>query len=167
MGGVVFPPFCLNWEQTMVEVMKIMTTSFKMSCACTATLSAPTLQQATADPRFCWRLLNTQRQIWVSLLWGHCSFLLGPVTYTLILIFFPSECLFPQSFVNSGNSMVQLMATSSKRAYATPRSAAPRAPAPGSVHCWSIPQQKTLKGRSGLVSVGSPCVHKVYNELRG
>ena len=35
--------------------------------------------------------------------------------------FFPlSECLFPQSYVSSGNSMVQLMATSSKRAYATP-----------------------------------------------
>ena len=28
-----------------------------------------------------------------------------------------------------------LMATSSKRAYATPRSAAPRAPAPAAVHC--------------------------------
>ena len=41
MGGVVFPPFCLNWEQTLVEVMRIMTTSFKMPCACTATLTAP------------------------------------------------------------------------------------------------------------------------------
>ena len=33
----------------MVEVMKIMATSFKRSHACTAALSAPTLQQATAD----------------------------------------------------------------------------------------------------------------------
>ena len=30
-----------TWGQTMVEIMKIMTTSFKMSHACTATLSAP------------------------------------------------------------------------------------------------------------------------------
>ena len=33
----------------------------------------PTLQQATTNPRFCWRLLDTHRQVW-----GHCSFLLGP-----------------------------------------------------------------------------------------
>ena len=36
-----------------------------------------TLQQATTIPRLCQRLLNPHRQIWVSLLWGHCSFLLG------------------------------------------------------------------------------------------
>ena len=40
MGGAVFPPFCLTWGQTMVEVMKIMETSFKKSHACTVTLSA-------------------------------------------------------------------------------------------------------------------------------
>ena len=40
-------------------------------------------------------------------------------------------------------SMVRLTATSSKRAYATPRSAAPRAPA--AVHCWPKPPQETLK----------------------
>ena len=38
----------------------------------------PALQQATADPGLCWRLLNTHSEVWVSLLWGHCSFLLGP-----------------------------------------------------------------------------------------
>ena len=31
MGRAVFPPFCLTWGQTMVEVMKIMVTSFKRS----------------------------------------------------------------------------------------------------------------------------------------
>ena len=41
MGGAVFPPCCLTWGQTMVEVMKIMATSFKRSHACTAALSAP------------------------------------------------------------------------------------------------------------------------------
>ena len=40
-----------------------------------------------------------------------------------------------QSCVSSGSSMVGLMATSSKRAYATPRSAAPKAPGPVAVHC--------------------------------
>ena len=41
MGGAVFPSCCLTWGQTMVEVMKIMVTSFKRSHAHTAALSAP------------------------------------------------------------------------------------------------------------------------------
>ena len=62
--------------------------------------------------------------------------------------------------------MVGLIATSSKRAYATLRSAVPRAPAPVTGHCWPIAPQGTLRhsGRSGSVSVGSPGVHKVLFE---
>ena len=41
----------------------------------------PNLQQATADPCLCWRLLDTHGQVWVNLVWGHCSFLLGPSSY--------------------------------------------------------------------------------------
>ena len=37
----MFPPCCLTQGQTMVEVMKIMGTSFKRSHTSTATLSAP------------------------------------------------------------------------------------------------------------------------------
>ena len=43
MSRAVFSPLYLTWDQTMVEVMKIMATSFKRSHACTATLSAPNL----------------------------------------------------------------------------------------------------------------------------
>ena len=117
----------------MVEVMKIMVTSFKRYHAGTTTLSAPNLQQATANPHVCWRLLDTPRQVWVSLLWGHCSFLLGPGVHKLLFV--PSKSLFPQSCVSSGDSMVWLMATSSKRAYAIPKSAIPRARAPAAGHC--------------------------------
>ena len=39
------------------------------------------------------------------------------------------------SYVSSGSCMVGLMATSSKRAYSIPKSAAPRAPVPLAVHC--------------------------------
>ena len=50
-----------------------------------------------------------------------------------------SVCALPesvsQSCVSFGGSMVELMVTSSKRAYAIPRSAAPRAPAPAPGHC--------------------------------
>ena len=44
----------------------------------------PTLQQATTDPRLPWILLDTPGQVWVSLLWGHCSFLLGPGAHKVL-----------------------------------------------------------------------------------
>ena len=51
----------------------------KVPCMHCRTWSMPlTLQQATADPRLHQRPLDTPRQVWVSLFWGHCSFLLGP-----------------------------------------------------------------------------------------
>ena len=40
MREAVFPLYCLTWDQTMVEVMKKMVTSFKRSQAATATHSA-------------------------------------------------------------------------------------------------------------------------------
>ena len=49
MGGAVFPPCCLTQDQTMVEEMKIMATSFKRSYARTAALNA--LDPATTNPR--------------------------------------------------------------------------------------------------------------------
>ena len=122
----------------MVEVMKTMATSFKRSHVLLHSVP-PTLQQATADPYLLWRLLDSPGQVWVSLLWGHCSFLLGPDVYKVLLV--PSKSLFSQSCVSSGGSVVRLMAISSKRAYTIPRSTAPRTPAPVAVHCWPIPPQ--------------------------
>ena len=114
----------------------------------------PTLQQATADPRLRQRLQDTPGQVWGSLLWGHSSFLLGPGVQG-------SVCALPesvsQSCVSSDGSVVRLMATSSKRACAIPRSAAPRAPARVAGHCWPVPPQEILKHSSGSVSVGSWC----------
>ena len=76
-------------------------------------LMPPTLKWVTANPRLHWRLLDTHGQVWVSLLWGHCSFLLGTGVYKVLFV--PSRHLFPQFCVRSGGSMVGLMATSSKR----------------------------------------------------
>ena len=61
----------------------------------------------------------------------------APFSWVLVCIRFvcASKSLFPQACVNSGSSVVGLMATSSKRAYAIPRSAAPRVPAPVAGHC--------------------------------
>ena len=99
-----------------------MATFFKRSHAGTATLSAPTLPQATTDPCLRWRLLDIHGQVWVSPLWGHCFFLLGPGVHKVLFV--PFKSLFPQSCVSSGGSMVGFMATSSKKAYAISRSAA-------------------------------------------
>ena len=85
----------------MVEVMKIMATSFEKSCAHTATLHSvfPTLHQGSANPRLRWRLLDTHRQVWVSFLCGHCSFLLGPGARKVLFV--SSKTLFLQSCVSS------------------------------------------------------------------
>ena len=149
MGRTMFPPCCLTWGQAMMEVKKIMVTSFKRSHACTATLSGPSPAAGHCDPCLCWRLLDTHRQVWVSLLWGHCSIFLGPGANKVLFV--PSKSLFLQSCVSSGSSMVELMETSSKRAFVTPRSAAPRAPAPEAGHCWPVPPQEMLThSKAGL-----------------
>ena len=76
-----------------LQVMKRMVTPFKRSHAGTAALSAPTLQQATTDPHLCQRLPDAHGQVWVSLLWGHCSFLLGPGAHKGLFV--PSKSLLP------------------------------------------------------------------------
>ena len=58
----------------------------------------------------CQRLLDIHGQVRVSLLWGHCSFLLGPGVHKVLFV--PSKSLFPQSCVSS---MIGLMVTSSRR----------------------------------------------------
>ena len=114
------------------EGMKIMATSFKRSHACTAALSAPALQQATADPRLHWRLWTlTGKPGSVS------RAVTAPFSWVLVCTRFCCDLQesISQSCVSSGGSMVGLMATSSKRAYVTPRSTAPRAPASAAVRC--------------------------------
>ena len=96
------------------------------------TFQAPTLQQATADPCLHQGLLDTHGQVWVNLFQGHCTFLLGPGAYKVLFV--PSKSLFPLSCVSSGSSVVELMVTCSKRAYAIPRPAAPRAHASEAGH---------------------------------
>ena len=93
----------------MVEVMKIMVTFSKGPMHALLHSVPQTLQQATANPGLCQRLLDTHGQVWVSLFCGHCSFLLGPGVHKLLFV--PSKGLFPQSYVSSGGSMVELMVT--------------------------------------------------------
>ena len=149
MGGAVFPPCCVTWGQTMVEVMKIMVTSFKRSHAA---LSAPNHAAGR-----CWPtpLPETPGHSWASLYQSLVgSLLLSPGSwYTQDLVCALQESIF-QSCVSSGSSMVGLMATSLKRVDAIPRSAAPRASAPAAGHCWLGPSQETLKGHVWLSVCG-------------
>ena len=81
MGGAVFLPSCLTWGQIMVEVMKIILTSFKRSHAHTAALSAPSPaaghHQPTPpleSPGHSWACLG-QFLVWTLLLspWSWCT----------------------------------------------------------------------------------------------
>ena len=44
------------------------------------------LQQATLDPHLCRRPSDIHRQVWLSLLWGHCSFPLGPSFHKVVFV---------------------------------------------------------------------------------
>ena len=110
-----------------------MVTFLKRSQACTATLSAPSPAAGHHQPT---PLLETP---------GHSQASLGQSFAGSLLLSLGSWCSqvsvcafqesISQSPVNSGSSMVGLMATSSKRPHAIPRSAAPRAPVPAAAHC--------------------------------
>ena len=47
--------------------------------------------------------MDTHRQVWLSLMWGHCSFLLGPWCMQGFVVL--SKCLFPQS---RGSSLIKV-----------------------------------------------------------
>ena len=59
----------------------------------------PTLKQTVTIPHLQQRLLDTHGEVWVSLLYGHCSFLLGPGVCKVLFV--PAWSLFPQSCVSS------------------------------------------------------------------
>ena len=77
-GWSCVPSLLFTWAQTMVEVMKIMVTSLKRSHAWTAAAHASNLVAGHRQSTSFWRLPDTHRQVRDSLLYGHCSFLLGP-----------------------------------------------------------------------------------------
>ena len=102
-------------------------------CACTAGLSAqePAAGHCRPPPP-----PETSGHSWASLgqsLLG--SLLLSPGSWCTQSFVCALEESVSQSYLSSGGSMVGLMVTSSKRAYAIPGSAAPRALIPVTGHC--------------------------------
>ena len=140
-----------------------MVTSFKMSQAPTAALSAPDpagghCQPAPSleTPGHSWA--NLRQSLVGSLLLSLGSWCTQGFVCALQESVSPDLCKFWQLYGG-------LMVTSSKKAYAIPRSAAPRAPAPAAGHCWPTPLQETLNiQRQVWLSVGFPGVHKVLFE---
>ena len=132
-GWGCVPSLFFTWGQTMVEGMKILATSFKRSYECTATITAlnpaaghhrPTPPPETPGP--------SRESLGQSLVG---SLLLSPgswCTQGCVCALQESVSLVLCKFrwLYGG-----LMATFSRRAYAIPRSTAPRAPAPAAVHC--------------------------------
>ena len=118
----------------MVEVTKIMATSFKRPHARTATLNAPNPIAGHCQPT---PLLETPGHSQVASLGQSLvgSLLPSPGSWCAQ----GSVCAFQESIFSVLCKFWWLygglMATSSKRAHAIPRSAAPRAPAPAAVHC--------------------------------
>ena len=110
-----------------------MVTSFKRSHACTTIFTAPNPASGYHWPTPLLEIPgHSQARLGQSLVE---SLLLSPGSWcTQGSVCALQESIF-QSCVSSGSSMVGLMVTSSKRAYAIPKSAAPRAP----VHCWPVP----------------------------
>ena len=116
----------------MVEVMKIMETSFTNSHAGTATLSVPNPAAGHCRPT---SAPETP---------GHSQARLGQYLVGSLLLSLGSwctqgsVCTLPESvspvLCKLWRLYGELMATSSQRAYAVPTSTAPRAPAPAAVH---------------------------------
>ena len=85
----------------MVGVMAM--TSFKRACARAVVFSASDPMAGTViHPSLRWRLLDTHRPVWLSLLWGHFSLLLGPGAHKFLFV--TSKSLFPQS---CGSSVIK------------------------------------------------------------
>ena len=133
-----------------MEVVKIMATSCKRPHACPPC--------CTQCPQLCSRPPPTHASAVDSwILTGKSGSVSCGVTasfpWVLVhtVLFVPSKSLFPQSCVSCGSSVVGLMATSSKKAYAIPMSASLRAPAPVAGDCCSTPWQEILKhAKAGL-----------------
>ena len=120
---------------TMVEEMKIMVTphgKIKVPCmhCCTLCPNPAAGHHQPMPP------LETPRHSQASL--GQClvgSVLPSPGSWFTHGSVSALQDSISQSCVSSGSSMVGLMATSFKRVYAIPKSAAPRTPAPAAGHC--------------------------------
>ena len=102
MGGAVGPSCFLAWDQTIVEAMVVMETSFKKTYDSTILFSAPDPAAGHSQPM---PPLETPGHLQASLgqsIVGHYSFLLGLGAHKIPFV--PSKNLYPQS---CGSSLIK------------------------------------------------------------
>ena len=139
-GWSCIPSVLFTWGQNMVEVMKIMATSFKSSHTCIATLSAPNPTAGHHRPR---SLLETPGHSRANLGQSHVgSLLLSPGSWctqgsvcALQEFVSPVLCKFWQLCGGVNGDLLQEGLCYTQVSCTQPMSAAPRAPAPVAVHC--------------------------------
>ena len=91
-----------DWVTSHIHILDLMMTPSKRTYSnllqlLGMLLPVPlTLWQATVGPHLHQRLQDIHRQVWLSLLWGHCSFLLGRGVYKILFV--SSKSLFPLIF---------------------------------------------------------------------
>ena len=159
------PPRCLTWDKTMVEVMKIMATSFKRSCADTAAFSVP---NPAAGHRWLTLPMETPGYSQASL----GQFLLGSLVLSpgswctqdfpcvLQESVSPVLCKFWQLYGGVNGDLLQNGLCHSQVCYTQSLCPCSR---PLLTHT-SIGDTQTLKGRSGSVSVESHGLQKLLFE---
>jgi len=161
MDGAGFPPCCFTWDQIIVEVLKITVTSFKRSCACTAALTCSSHHWPTPP----WESLGHS---WTSLdqsLVG--SLLLSPGSLctqgfvcALQESVSPALCNFWWFYGGVNGNLLQ-------ESLCHTQVCCIQSPCPCGrplVTHTSAGHTQTFKGRTDLVSMGSPGAHKVLFE---
>jgi len=142
MGGAVFPP-CCEGDGHLLQKVPCMYCYTQCPQPCSR---PPPTYISTEDP---WTLPGKSGSV------SYGALLLSPGSWCTQGSVCALQESVSQSCVSSVSSLVGVTATSSKRAYAIPKSAAPRAPVPVAVRCWPVPLQETFKHSSVSVSVGS------------
>ena len=160
-GRGCVPPCFLTWDQTMMEVMKIMATSFKRFHACTATLSAPDPVASHCGhtplpetPGHSWA--NLGQSLVGSLLLSSGSWCTQSSVCALWESVSSILCKFWRVYGGINGDLLQ-EGFCHTQIYCT------QSPSPAAGHCWPVPLQETLKHGPGSVSVESlgPGGHKV------
>ena len=80
----MLPLYSLASGQTIIGVIETPPRGLMLSLPGPLLPVPLTPQQSIMDPHICQRLPNIHRQVWLSLLWGHCSFLLGPNAHKVL-----------------------------------------------------------------------------------
>ena len=156
------PPPRLTWDKTMVEVMKIMATSFKRSCTDTAAFSVPNPAAGHHWPTPPMETPGYSQASLGQFLWG--SLVLSPGSWctqafpcVLQESVSPVLCKFCQLYGGVNGDLLQ-------NGLCHSQVCCTQSPCPCSRPLLTIGDTQTLKGRSGSVSVESHGLQKLLFE---